>query len=209
MAIETHATLTDLLVREHDLIQRALKVLARLCSSLRHGGPPEPEAAATLISFLTEFADEEHHAKEEDVLFPWMERNGVPRDSGPIGVMLQEHVEGREHIEGLRKASEGLVANPNDGRARSFFVLHGEGYAMLLWAHIWKENNILFQLGESLAGGTAPLLAEVAQSEESWIINEQRVVALEERARGWPPEAIQWPQGCHGGQSPPVSDIHS
>ena len=53
------------------------------------------------------FADKCHHGKEEDVLFPELEKAGIARQGGPIGVMLHEHVSGREFI---RRMSEALPA---------------------------------------------------------------------------------------------------
>lgn len=51
--------------------------------------------------FLKVFADKCHHAKEEDVLFPEMEKAGVLRKGGPIGVMLAEHAQGREYVKNI------------------------------------------------------------------------------------------------------------
>jgi hemerythrin-like domain-containing protein len=37
------------------------------------------------------YADRQHHVKEEDLLFLELEKKGMPRDGGPVGVMLMEH----------------------------------------------------------------------------------------------------------------------
>jgi hemerythrin-like domain-containing protein len=34
------------------------------------------------VGFINGFADKRHHAKEEDLLFPAMEKAGIPRTGG-------------------------------------------------------------------------------------------------------------------------------
>lgn len=54
--------------------------------------PVEP--LEQLLNFFRVFADLCHHGKEEQYLFPALEAAGIPRESGPAGVMLAEHAEG-------------------------------------------------------------------------------------------------------------------
>jgi hemerythrin-like domain-containing protein len=89
---------TDLLMEEHLLIERALRMLV----SLAERGKPGLEIASVL-SFLTEFADGHHHNKEEKILFPALEEAGFPSDDGPVAVMLHEHTLGRSLIASLRE----------------------------------------------------------------------------------------------------------
>ena len=56
------------------------------------------------MEFIATFADHNHHGKEEDILFPAMEKAGFPRDGGPVGVMLMEHTQGREYVGAMRLA---------------------------------------------------------------------------------------------------------
>ncbi len=64
------------------------------------------------------FADQCHHGKEEDLLFPAMEAAGIPRESGPIGVMLEEHNIGRQYVRGMAEAVSGYRAGETQaGRA--------------------------------------------------------------------------------------------
>ena len=98
-----------------------------------------------ILDFLKTFADKCHHGKEEDILFPALESAGMPRDSGPIGVMLHEHTLGRGHI---REMETALAGNENH-RA---FVAPALNYIELLTQHIAKENNVLFPMAERLLG---------------------------------------------------------
>lgn len=132
-------TPTDVLRDEHVLILRALDLLALAGRRYEHGeGPPE-DWWRELIGWLRGFADRNHHAKEERSLFPAMARAGVPDGpGGPIGIMLEEHAEGRALIGAL--AASG--AAPRAASARR--------YVDLLRAHIDKENGVLFPLADAV-----------------------------------------------------------
>jgi hemerythrin-like domain-containing protein len=56
------------------------------------------------LDFIRHFADECHHFKEEQVLFPAMEEHGIPKEGGPIGMMLIEHEEGRGYVRDMAAA---------------------------------------------------------------------------------------------------------
>jgi hemerythrin-like domain-containing protein len=127
-----------LLVHEHEVILRALALLERLGRRLESGDAIDQPALAWLLDFFRTFADRCHHAKEEAELFPALERHGLPRESGPLGVMLEEHEAGRA-----------LVRAMADGDARATAKAIRE-YVALLRAHIDKENTVLFPLAEQL-----------------------------------------------------------
>ncbi len=134
---------TDLLMEEHLLIERGLRMLL----SLAERGKPGPEIASVL-SFLSEFADGHHHAKEEKILFPAMEEAGFPSDDGPVAVMLHEHDLGRSLIARMREFSM-----LDSETTRSAFRDAATQYAELLGQHIQKENNVLFMLADRAIAG--------------------------------------------------------
>ena len=134
---------TDLLMEEHLLIERALRMLV----SLADRGRPGPEIAAVL-SFLSEFADGHHHDKEEKILFPAMEEAGFPRDDGPLAVMLHEHDLGRALIARMRELSP-----LETDAAREEFRSSARQYTELLSQHIQKENNVLFRMADRAIEG--------------------------------------------------------
>ncbi len=137
---------TEVLVKEHDSILDMLKVLGTVCDKLESADAVVPEHLEQILSFLKGFADRCHHGKEEDLLFPAMEASGIPREGGPIGVMLLEHVQGRELIQSMG-AAVALLKNA-DPNAPSQFVEAGRGYVRLLSQHIEKENNVLFRMAD-------------------------------------------------------------
>ncbi|WP_027369025.1 hemerythrin domain-containing protein [Desulfocurvibacter africanus] len=133
---------TQELRNEHEGIQLMLKVLTILARKASSGEPFDRGQAGKIIEFLRVFADKCHHGKEEDVLFPELEKAGIARQGGPIGVMLHEHVSGREFI---RRMSEALPAR-NDKE----FAEAATGYIALLSAHIQKENEVLFVMADKV-----------------------------------------------------------
>jgi len=140
---------TDILRHEHELILRGVAVLERMASRAQAGtGVPAADADA-IIEFIRKFADGCHHAKEEGVLFPAMEAAGMPRDGGPIGVMLAEHVQGRAAVKAMAEAAAAFGANPG---AQAAFADAALSYAGLLTNHIHKENNILFRMADNFIG---------------------------------------------------------
>jgi hemerythrin-like domain-containing protein len=136
-------TATRVLVREHDAILSVLDVLEQIYQGIQTGRKTAVQDIKDILEFLKVFADKCHHGKEESFLFPELEKIGVRNESGPIGVMLSEHKEGRELI---RQMNESAGDNTLDKPA---FVYAATSYVILLRNHIRKENMILFPMGDS------------------------------------------------------------
>lgn len=130
------ATPTGRLREEHEVILRALTLLERLGQRFEAGESVDREGLAWLREFFGTFADRCHHGKEEQHLFPALERQGIPREGGPLGVMLSEHEEGRALIRAM--------AQGDDRQAAAAI----RQYVALLRAHIEKENGVLFPMAE-------------------------------------------------------------
>ena len=137
---------TDQLVTEHVSIQLMLDVLERVCSKLDAGGKVPQKHLDQILEFVRVFADQCHHGKEEEFLFPAMEKVGVPRDGGPIGVMLAEHTTGRQYVKEFGEAIERY--GQSDPTAAKDLTRNARKYIELLTAHIEKENGILFPMAE-------------------------------------------------------------
>lgn len=137
---------TRILREEHDVILRGLDVLSVMASSADRGELPQSDDAAAIIEFIRVFADAAHHHKEEGLLFPAMERAGLPRNGGPIAVMLAEHDEGRSLV-AQAAAAIAAPALPADA-AQAFGRAAGE-FVGLLRHHIIKENEILFNIADA------------------------------------------------------------
>jgi hemerythrin-like domain-containing protein len=139
---------TEVLMAEHKAVLLALQILEKIENSLKEGAADAPANLDQLIDFFRGFVDRCHHAKEEDVLFPELERRGVPREGGPIGVMLAEHNAGRQYIREMSNALTGFRSG--DGDAVNVIRESSNGYRNLLRGHIDKEDNVLYPMADRL-----------------------------------------------------------
>jgi hemerythrin-like domain-containing protein len=137
---------TRVLRDEHQVILAVLDCLAAFEEQTRKGGNVDGDTVRKSIEFFRMFADRCHHAKEEGVLFPALERKGLPRDRGPIAVMLHEHDVGRANLQAIEQALPG--AESGDSAARAALLDNAGGYVELLRNHIGKEDNILFEMAD-------------------------------------------------------------
>ncbi|MEM2964829.1 MAG: hemerythrin domain-containing protein [Candidatus Bathyarchaeia archaeon] len=131
---------TEQLKEEHKAIKLMLKILESICKRLENNQEIPKEHFEETLEFIKVFADKCHHGKEEDLLFPAMEKAGVPREGGPISVMLMEHNMGRDYVKGM---SESVIS-----RDFNKFMENARGYIKLLNQHIDKEDNILYVMAD-------------------------------------------------------------
>ncbi|KKS12786.1 hemerythrin [Candidatus Daviesbacteria bacterium RIFOXYD1_FULL_41_10] len=130
-------TATGQLKEEHKAVKEALQILHVFAQNLKAGKKVDKADFEKLLEFLKVFVDKCHHGKEENLLFPAMEKAGIPKEGGPIGMMLYEHSLGRNFIKGMGSAKTGRKIADNI-----------EGYCQLLTEHIDKEDNILYEMAD-------------------------------------------------------------
>ena len=141
-------TATKVLRDEHKAILRMLDAAEEVAGRIRRDKAVSSETLSGLVEFFRIFADRCHHGKEEDCLFPMLEERGLPRDGGPIGVMLHEHAQGREFIKNMLEALDALSKGRKDALLR--WADSAIGYVALLRSHIAKENDVLFMMADRL-----------------------------------------------------------
>jgi DUF438 domain-containing protein len=134
---------SELLVGEHEMIERAMDVLRGELKQL-DAGTYDPWTIQRAVDFLLEFGDHIHNQKEEQYLFPLMVERGIP-ESGPIRVMLMEHEMERELL-GQMFDQAPTLAEMTAG-ARSEYGRKGLEYLSIRAEHIWKENDVLYPMG--------------------------------------------------------------
>ncbi len=153
---------TENLMKEHQLILKYVDLMERYAAfSLKHPDtPPLLEKASCFIGFIHEFADHFHHAKEEDILFRYLGVPGVLTHCNPVPQMLMEHDKARGYVRNMEQAVQ--------EKALTVLADNAAQYAQLLKEHIYKEDNILYPMGEAgLSDETKTvLLKEYAQTDE-------------------------------------------
>jgi hemerythrin-like domain-containing protein len=135
---------TQILTDEHRVIERVLGAVEKLAKG--PVGALEPWKKA--LDFIRHFADQCHHFKEEKVLFPAMEARGIPREDGPIGMMLMEHEEGRSYVRAMFAAIS-LIEAKNEA-AKETLLSSAQAYCRLLREHIQKEDEVLFRMADEV-----------------------------------------------------------
>ena len=141
----------EVLMNEHRLIEQVLGSLETFAAAVEGGVAPERPLLADYGSFFRDFADAAHHGKEEDILFQRMVERGFSRDTGPVAVMLYEHVVGRGHVGALRQVGAG--EGPFSGVETQLVLEHASAFVPHLRAHIQKEDRILYPMALRLLTG--------------------------------------------------------
>jgi hypothetical protein len=139
-------TWDKLLVDDHEMIERAMDVLKKELMKM----PDKPHDSFVIrraVDFLLEFGDQIHNRKEETVLFPLMVKHGIPED-GPIRVMLMEHESERNLLATMMTDISGLEKATVE--EKEMFKQKGVEYLEIRANHIWKENDILFNMGRQV-----------------------------------------------------------
>ncbi|MEI8063773.1 MAG: hemerythrin domain-containing protein [Verrucomicrobiota bacterium] len=156
---------TEILSSEHRVIEQVLDCLDKIIAATKHTGKLDTASATDAINFFRTFADQCHHGKEEAHLFPAMEAKGFSRESGPTGVMLAEHTQGRDYIRQMNAVLAGVAKG--DCVALQQFAEAGQKYSELLRQHIQKEDHCLFSMADQAftAAEHAALLAKFEKVE--------------------------------------------
>lgn len=137
----------DLLMDDHSMTERVLAAVERV---LKGSDAPPADVVRGMVDYFVEYADGTHNRKEEEHLFPLLQRRGMPRDSGPLAVMLAEHEESRRLLGRVRAAAEAYLGGDpaaGPGLSEAFGA-----YAALLKTHYWKENDILYPMAMRVLG---------------------------------------------------------
>lgn len=135
---------TTSLRRDHDLIEKVIRSVETAILLLKDNKKIPESILMPVIDFTKNFVDVCHHGKEENSLFPSLEKTGMPRNMGPIATMLMEH-EITKKIASEIESSARAYLKTNDS---SKLVLDLESYVDHIKKHLWKENNRLFIMAE-------------------------------------------------------------
>ncbi|MFQ6108475.1 MAG: DUF438 domain-containing protein [Candidatus Aminicenantales bacterium] len=133
------------LMEEHRIIQDNLKKLSTLVGRWRQKESLEDlgediEELRKIAHHLVEA--ESHHQREEDVLFPMLESRNIEE---PPKIMRMDHEEFRKRKKELYQ----LAHNPKGVPFKEFkerVIALGEYLTQELDGHIFKEDNILYQI---------------------------------------------------------------
>ncbi len=135
---------TQNLESDHVQILRLVEVMERITESEQ----PNTEHLDLIVKIIREFSDGIHHAKEEQLLFPLMVQKGFSNETGPVAVMLHDHVEGRHFVKEIAE-NISLLKEGNSAVLKTLYS-YMLAYTDLLKNHITKENNVLFRMADNV-----------------------------------------------------------
>jgi uncharacterized protein len=133
----------ELLKQDHEITERVFAAMEQLFAS---ASGPTPAQVSGLLDYVRNYVDQCHNMKEERHLFPLIEKRGIPRDGGPLAVMLGEHELGRGILARLAPLAERFLAGDR-AALPDLRAAFGE-YAGLCKDHFWKENDILYPMAQ-------------------------------------------------------------
>jgi hemerythrin-like domain-containing protein len=155
---------TESLRRDHSLIEKMLKALDTTAGLLKSGKAIPAPILDQMIDFTKNFTIVCHHGKEEDSLFPALERGGMSREGGPIARMLFEHEVTKQLAAKMEESAKSYLQSGSSDA----LVADIKGYVDHVALHLAKENNRLFMMADMLLQGKAGQVnSDLVQSEEA------------------------------------------
>lgn len=133
------------LMEEHKLIAGFLARLGALVEAMEtRRGFQECKTELTELKDLAHHLveAEKHHQREEDVIFPRLAAHGITE---PGEIMKLDHVEFRKRKQALYKLAN-AGPNQNFDEFKKQVIEYGKYLVKELDAHIFKEDNILYQM---------------------------------------------------------------
>lgn len=126
-----HSPVVKKLMDEHAVIKRWLALIPRFMESLDLNSPGGRQRVLDAVEFIRLYADQYHHAKEEDSLFKRFDES-----LDILKVMHEDHQSARSHVRAICQA-----VSAGD---RAAVAEHLAAYRNLLNEHIKKEDEILY-----------------------------------------------------------------
>ena len=93
------------LADEHEYVKLVVGAMDAEVAYIERSGRVHIDRVAQMVDFTRNFTDGDHHAKEEELLFPLLEERS-PAAGGTVSVLLSEHEAARGCI---RKIDEALA----------------------------------------------------------------------------------------------------
>lgn len=138
----------DLLMEEHQKILFFIDEMEEECLQILEGKEVDLEKFDRGLVFIKEFADGEHHRKEEDILFSYMlEHLGSTGRTLVTNGMMVEHDLARLSVFQLEEALE-LYKKEAGSRNKLDIIANMMNYGYILRRHIDKEDKLVYPFAE-------------------------------------------------------------
>jgi hemerythrin-like domain-containing protein len=131
---------------EHRSIAAVLEGLRYLVDEIG-GGRMAPDFVLmnAMLLYIEAFPERMHHPKEDDYLFPALLKRR-PDLKAVIDDLEREHAQGRDGIDGLKRALAGFEQDPSTGQAA--FAAALARYVDFHWKHMTREEQDVMPAAE-------------------------------------------------------------
>lgn len=131
-----------ILFEEHEIIAEAVKVARNAKSLIGKNNAEYEDVISEVLRFFRVYADQYHHHKEEEILFPEMAKKNELLADGILMEMYDNHANFRELLQAIESSLE--LQQYHD------VSLKIDEYTSVLLDHIAIENDEVFQAAYSL-----------------------------------------------------------
>ena len=147
---------TESLRKDHHLIEKMIKSLEVIIELFKSEKEIPEEILRQTIDFTTNFTNVCHHGKEEESLFPSLEKNGMPKDGGPIARMLYEHKITDQLTDKIKESFEEYVKTKQNEK----LIKDIQNYIDHVSSHLMKENFRLFVMADMMLKNNSEEITE-------------------------------------------------
>lgn len=139
--------LVDHIMRNyHQPLDGDLRRLRELTAEAESAGVDVRLGEVRRIFVALEAELRDHMDKEEQVLFPMIQRGETDMADGPIEIMSEEHIEALGALTRLRELCDGYAMAPGqDGRVAALYRSM-ERFEAMMCEHIRLEDELLFPM---------------------------------------------------------------
>ncbi len=129
---------------EHRIIERMIRIARLKLEEFRRTTEPSEAFIEALVDFIRIYADQNHHGKEEDILFRDLKKKKISNEHKKImNELIQEHVIGRKTSSQLEEARIRYFSGKKEELS---VILEKMDFLVNLYPrHIEKEDKHFFQ----------------------------------------------------------------
>ena len=137
----------DVLMDEHRGFISMLDVLDAVAGRLERGADVPMAMLVDVLDFFENFTDQ-HHDREEEMLFPLLAKHGIGPDQSVVSALMSQHDAGR--VYGRKMRSEVKRVQQGDPAAGAALAADARGYTELIREHIRIEDEYFYKLADQV-----------------------------------------------------------
>ncbi len=139
---------TELLIKEHDLIRRFLVIQWESIKKLKEDIRPSKLFFEQSVKFIRNFADKFHHIKEEEIMFRHLAAKKNGELDAKVEMLKQQHDRGRDYVSQINGSLDQYEKGAEI--ATENVIVNLASYYSLLSRHIHIEDYNVYPLIEEI-----------------------------------------------------------